>query len=45
MGNLIWVVDQGVDGRDKAGAVAARFGRDGGSPEPGVAHAMGHNFH
>jgi hypothetical protein len=38
-----------MDGGDGAGEVAVQrtvvcLGRGGGSPEPGVAHAMGHRF-
>jgi hypothetical protein len=42
-------MDQGVDGWDRAGEVAAQgaaahLSRGGGSRESGVAHAMGHCF-
>jgi hypothetical protein len=37
IGDLIQIVDQGVDSQ--------RRGRGGSSPEPGVAHATGHQFY
>jgi hypothetical protein len=47
--DLIEVVDQGVDGWDRAGDVASQratthLSRGGGSPDPGVAHATGYHF-
>jgi hypothetical protein len=42
--DLISAVDQDVDGWGRAGVVAARLGRGGGSKEPSIARAMGHYF-